>query len=116
MEQSSANEDVIVSRNNETIETCMNDEIMEKNVSVQTETSRNPENEKEEQIKIIFLIFACTKKRLETTWKIIFVLEIFYYLNDNAEIGLENTQIMYCILCYQEPVIGINSKTRARKD
>jgi len=30
----------------------MNDEIMEKNVSVQTETSKNLENEKEEQMKI----------------------------------------------------------------
>jgi hypothetical protein len=34
--------------NNETIEICMDDEIMEKNVNVQTKTSRNPENEKEE--------------------------------------------------------------------
>ncbi len=30
----------------------MDDEIMEQNLSVQIETSRNPENEKEEQMKI----------------------------------------------------------------
>jgi hypothetical protein len=40
----------------------------------------------------------------------------FYYVNDNAKIDLENTQIMYCILCYEEPVIGINLRTQARKD
>jgi hypothetical protein len=35
MEQSSTNENVVI-QNIETIETCMNDEIMEENVSVQT--------------------------------------------------------------------------------
>jgi hypothetical protein len=30
----------------------MNDEIMEENVSLQTETSKNLENEREEQMKI----------------------------------------------------------------
>jgi hypothetical protein len=35
MEQSSTNENVVI-RNNETIEICMNDEIMEENVNVQT--------------------------------------------------------------------------------
>ncbi len=30
----------------------MNDDISEKNVSVQIETSKNPKNEKEEQMKI----------------------------------------------------------------
>jgi hypothetical protein len=39
----------------------------------------------------------------------------FYCVNDNTEIDLENREIMRCILCYQEPVIGINSKTQARK-
>ncbi len=39
----------------------------------------------------------------------------FYCVNDNIEIDLENTQIMCCILCYQELVIGINSRTLARK-
>ncbi len=51
MEQSSANENVVIG-NNETIETCMNDEIMEENVSVQIKTSKNPKNEKEEEMKI----------------------------------------------------------------
>jgi hypothetical protein len=41
MEQSSTNENVIMG-NNETVEIFMNDEIMEQNVNVQTETSKNP--------------------------------------------------------------------------
>jgi hypothetical protein len=39
----------------------------------------------------------------------------FYYVNDNAEIDCENTQIMHYILRYYEPIIGINSRTQARK-
>jgi hypothetical protein len=39
----------------------------------------------------------------------------FYCVNDNTQIDLENTQIKHCIFCYQEPVIGINLKTQARK-
>ncbi len=35
-------------------------------------------------------------------------------MNDN-EVDLENTQIMCWILCYQNPVIGINLKTQANK-
>jgi hypothetical protein len=68
MKQSSTNENVVIG-NNETIETCMNDEIMEENVGVQTKTSKNPKNENKSSK------LACTKKKLETTWKIIFVLE-----------------------------------------
>ncbi len=45
MEQSSVNENV-VSGNIEMIEICMNDGIMEENVSVQIEISKNPKNEK----------------------------------------------------------------------
>jgi hypothetical protein len=51
MEQSSTNENVVMG-NNETIEISMNDEIMEENVSVQIKTSRNPKNEREEEMKI----------------------------------------------------------------
>jgi hypothetical protein len=51
MEQSSSDENVVIG-NNETIEICMNDEIIEENVSVQIETSKNLEDEKEEQMKI----------------------------------------------------------------
>ncbi len=47
-------------------------------------------------------------ERLSLCWS-------FYCVNDNAEIDLENTQIMHYILCYYEPIIGINSKTQARK-
>jgi hypothetical protein len=49
--ESSVDENVII-ENNETIEICMNDVIMEVNVSVQTETNKNLENEKEKQMKI----------------------------------------------------------------
>jgi hypothetical protein len=38
--------------NNEIIEKSMNDEIMEENVNVQIETNKNPENEREEKMKI----------------------------------------------------------------
>jgi hypothetical protein len=47
MEQSSAYENVVI-KNNETIQICMDDEIMEENRNVQTETNKNPKNEKEE--------------------------------------------------------------------
>jgi len=40
---------------------------------------------------------------------------IFYCVNDNVKIDLENTQIMRCIICYQELIIGINLRTQARK-
>jgi hypothetical protein len=40
--------------NNKTIEVSMNNEIMEENVSVQIETNKNWENEREEEMKIIF--------------------------------------------------------------
>jgi hypothetical protein len=39
----------------------------------------------------------------------------FYCVNDNAEIDLVNTQIMRCILCYQNPIIGINPKIEMKK-
>ncbi len=39
----------------------------------------------------------------------------FYYVKDNTQIDFEYTQIIHCILCYQEPIIGINSKTQGRK-
>jgi hypothetical protein len=54
MEQPFANENVI-NGNNETIEICMNDVILEnkfeENPSVQIETSRNPKNGNEEIMK-----------------------------------------------------------------
>jgi hypothetical protein len=40
---------------------------------------------------------------------------IFYYVNDNVKIDLENTLIMHCIRCYQNLVIGINPKIWMRK-
>jgi hypothetical protein len=35
----------------------------------------------------------------------------FYCVNDNVEVDLVNTQIMHCILCYQNSIIGINPIT-----
>jgi hypothetical protein len=45
----------------------------------------------------------------------LFLCWSFYYVNDNTQIDFEYTQIIHCILCYQEPIIGINSKTQGRK-
>ncbi len=39
----------------------------------------------------------------------------FYCVNNNAEVDLINTQIMRCILCYKNLVIGINPRTQVRK-
>jgi hypothetical protein len=54
MEQSFANENV-VSGNNETIDICMNEVVLEdkseESPSVQTKTGRNPENGREEIMK-----------------------------------------------------------------
>jgi hypothetical protein len=66
-------------------------------------------------MKIFFLNLHAQRKswkphgRLSLCWS-------FYCVNDKAKIDLENTQIMHYILCYQELVIEINSKTQARKD
>jgi hypothetical protein len=51
MEQSFADENVVMV-NNEIIEISTNDEIMKEIVSVQIETSKNPKNEKKEEMKI----------------------------------------------------------------
>ncbi len=47
-------DEIVVIKNNETIEIYMDDEIMEENQNVQTKTNKNLENELEEQMKIIF--------------------------------------------------------------
>jgi hypothetical protein len=39
----------------------------------------------------------------------------FYYVNDNGEVDLENTQLMRCIFCYQNPVTRINPRTQVKK-
>jgi hypothetical protein len=70
MEQSFTNENVI-SGNNETIEICMNDVVLEDNFQenqrVQTKTSRNPKNGNEEIMKEKLKI-CMLKENLETTW------------------------------------------------
>jgi hypothetical protein len=113
MEQSSIDENVVMG-NNETIEISLNDEIMEENVSVQIKTNKNPENERKEEMKIKIKKLHAQRKswqshgRLSLCWS-------SYCVNDNVEFDLENTQIMRCILCYQEFIIGINSRIQARK-
>jgi hypothetical protein len=68
------------------------------------------------------------KKKWKETWKNCvrkgkvgshmekpFYVEFFYCVNDNVKVDLQNTQIMRCIHCNQNSVIGINPKTHARK-
>lgn len=43
------------------------------------------------------------------------MLGFFFCVNDNAKVDLENTQIMCCIFCYQNHVIGINPITQVKK-
>ncbi len=100
MEQSSANENVI-NGNNETIEICMNDVVLEEkfeeNSSVQMEASRNLENGNEEVINENLKKLHAQRKvwkphgRISLCWS-------FYCVNDNAEVDLINTQIMLCTL------------------
>jgi hypothetical protein len=89
--------------NNETIEISMNDEIMEENVSVQIETNLNPKNGREEKMKVNLKKLHAQIKRWQSHGRL-FLCWSFYCVNDNTEIDLENTQIMHCILCYQEPL------------
>ncbi len=113
MEQSFAYANV-VSGNNEMIEIYMNDGIMEENVNVQTKTSKNPQNEREQEMKINLRKLQAQRKsqkphgRLSLCWN-------FYLVNGNAKVNLKNTQIMCCIICYQEPIIRINLKIQAKK-
>jgi hypothetical protein len=39
----------------------------------------------------------------------------FYCVNENVKFDLVNTQIMRCILCYQNLIIGVNPITQVRK-
>jgi hypothetical protein len=58
--------------NNQTIEICMNDEIMEENANINKQQSIKWERRINEDKS---LKNTCIKKNLATTWKIIFVLE-----------------------------------------
>jgi hypothetical protein len=44
-----------------------------------------------------------------------FCVGVFVMSMIMQKVDFENTQIMHCILCYQEPIIRINLKTQARK-
>jgi hypothetical protein len=105
----------VVMGNNETIEICMNDEIIEENVSVQIKISQNLENEKKTEIKINLKKLHLQRKSWQPHGSTSLCWS-FYCVNDNIEIDQDNTQIMCCILCYQELVIGINSKSKQGKD
>ncbi len=117
MEQSSANENVM-SGNNETIEICMNDVILEnrskENPSVQIETSRNPKNGNEKIMKENLKKLHAQRK-IQKPHGRTFLCWNLYSINDNAKVNLVHTQTMRYILCYQYPVIGINPKIQARK-
>jgi hypothetical protein len=117
MEQSFANENVI-NGNNETIEICKDDGVLEdgseENPSVQTKTSRNLENGREKimkgNLKKLHAQIKIWKPHGRTSlcWS-------FYGVNDDAYIDLVNTQIMRCILYYQNPIIGINPRIQGSK-
>ncbi len=117
MEQSSANENVI-SENNETIEICLNGVVLEggfeENPTIQTETNRILENDSEEIMKENLKKLHAQRKiwkphgRTSLCW-------IFFHVNNNVEVDSVNTQIMHCILCYQNSAIGINLGTQVRK-
>ncbi len=86
MEQSFANENVI-SGNNETIEMCMNDvvleDVFEENPNVQTKISRNPKNGSKKIMKENLKKLHGQRK----IWKpygITSLRWIFYCVNDNA--------------------------------
>ncbi len=36
----------------------------------------------------------------------------FFCVNDNVQVDFENTQIVHCIFCYQNLVIGINLRMK----
>ncbi len=73
MEQSPANENVVMG-NNETIEISMNDDIMEENVNAYRNKQKSKKWERKRNENKSLKI-ACIKKKLVITWKIVFVLE-----------------------------------------
>jgi hypothetical protein len=93
MEQSSTNENVI-SGNNEIIEICMNDVVLEdkskENLSVQTKTTKNPKNGSEEIMKEFFFKLHVHKKIWKPHGRTSSCLS-FFCVNDNVEIDLINT-------------------------
>jgi hypothetical protein len=117
MEQSSTNENMIIG-NNETIEICINDVVLEdmyeENPNVQTKINGNLENGSDEIMKGNLKKLHVQRKswephgRTSSCWS-------FYCVNDNAKVNLVNTQIMHYILYYQNPIIAINPKTQMKK-
>jgi len=96
----------------------MNDVVLEdgfkENPSVQTKTSRNPKNGSEKIMKENLKKLHAQRKIWKPHGKTSLCWN-FYCVNDNAEVDIVNTQIMCCIFFYQNPVIGINPKTQAKK-
>jgi hypothetical protein len=116
MEQFSTNYNVI-NGNNETIKICTNvilENGSEENLSVQTKTSKNLENGSEEIMKENLKKLHAQRKIWKPHGKISLCWN-FYCVNNNVDVDLVNTKIMCCNLCYQNPVIGINTRIQARK-
>ncbi len=40
----------------------------------------------------------------------------FYCVNDNKEVDLIVLQVMHCIICYNSPILNLNSKTQVRRE
>jgi hypothetical protein len=108
----------VISGNNETIEIYMNDLLLEnkyeENPSVQIKTSRTPKTGSAKIMKENLKKLHFQKQIWKTHGKTS-LCWTFYYVKDNVEVDLINTQIMHCILSYQNLVIGINPRTQARK-
>jgi hypothetical protein len=85
-----------------------------KNPSVQLKTNRNPKNGNEEIMKPNLKKIHVQRKIWKPHGKTSFCW-IFYWVNDNAKVGLVNTQIMHYVFCYQNPVIKINLRTQVKK-
>ncbi len=39
----------------------------------------------------------------------------FYFVNDNKKVDLIAPQVMHCIICYNSPILNLNSKTQVRR-
>jgi hypothetical protein len=110
--------DNMISGNNEAIELCMNDVVLEdgykENSSLQIETNRNLENGSEKIMKGNLKKMQVQRKIWKPHGKT-YLCWSFYCVNDNVEVDLVNTQIMCYIFYYQNLVIGINPRTQMRK-
>jgi hypothetical protein len=40
---------------------------------------------------------------------------VFYYVNDNTNVDIENPQIMHCIFCHNNPINVTNPRTQFKR-